>query len=107
MGFAERFGEMEIHEVFTPLENHAEISVLVHDAKHSPISDSWHSDVTYRTEPSMACVLYARSIPPNGGDTLWLSATAAYKKLTEPNEDDARRLNRRTRFSAGLRPLLS
>jgi taurine dioxygenase len=84
MAFASRFGEMEIHEVFTPLEDHPEISVLVHDRDHPPISDSWHSDVTYRTKPSMASVLYARSIPPNGGDTLWLSATAAYKKLSEP-----------------------
>lgn len=84
MGFAANFGEMEIHEVFTPLENHPEISILEHDAKRPPISDSWHSDVTYRDKPSMASILYAQAIPPNGGDTLWLSATAAFKKLSEP-----------------------
>ena len=84
MAFAANFGEMEIHEVFTPLDNHPEISILEHDAKRPPISDSWHSDVTYRPDPSMASILHAQSIPPNGGDTLWLSAVAAYKKLSEP-----------------------
>ncbi|MEM7541069.1 MAG: TauD/TfdA family dioxygenase [Pseudomonadota bacterium] len=84
MGLASRLGEMEVHEYFTPLDGHPCISVLEHDAKRPPISDSWHSDVTYRTEPSMASVLYARDIPPNGGDTLWLSAYAAYEALSDP-----------------------
>lgn len=84
IAFASRFGEMEIHEVFTPLDGHPEISVLEHDRERPPISDSWHSDVTYRPEPSMASVLYARVIPPSGGDTLWLSAYAAYDALSEP-----------------------
>ncbi len=84
MAFARRFGEMEIHEVFTPLDDHPEISVLEHDAVRPPISDSWHSDVTYRPHPSLASVLYARTIPPNGGDTLWRSAYAAYDTLSAP-----------------------
>lgn len=82
MAFAARFGRMEVHEVFTPLEGHPEISVLEHDAARPPISDTWHSDVTYRPTPSMAAVLYARHIPPRGGDTLWLSAYAAYEALS-------------------------
>jgi taurine dioxygenase len=84
MAFAQRLGTMEVHEVFTPLEGHAEISVLEHDAKRPPISDSWHSDVTFRPEPSLASILYARDIPSCGGDTLWLSAVAAYEKLSAP-----------------------
>lgn len=84
LSFSARFGEMEVHEVFTPLEGHPEISVLEHDKERPPISDSWHSDVTYRPDPSMASVLYARTIPPNGGDTLWRSAYAAYDALSEP-----------------------
>ncbi len=82
MAFASRLGRMEVHEVFTPLEGHAEISVLEHDAARPPISDSWHSDVSYRPLPSLAAVLYARHIPPRGGDTLWLSAYAAYEGLS-------------------------
>lgn len=84
MAFAARLGRMEIHEVFTPLDGHPQISVLEHDAARPPISDSWHSDTSYRPEPSMAAVLYARTIPPVGGDTLWLSAYAAYDALSAP-----------------------
>ena len=84
INFASRFGEMEIHEVFTPMDGHPEISILEHDRERPPVSDSWHSDVSYRPEPSMASVLYARDIPPNGGDTLWLSAYAAYEALSDP-----------------------
>jgi len=85
--FAARLGRMEVHEVFTPLDGHAEISVLEHDAARPPISDSWHSDTSYRPEPSMAAVLHARTIPPSGGDTLWLSAYAAYEGLSQPLKD--------------------
>ena len=87
MAFASHFGEMEIHEVFTPQDNNPEISILEHDKDRPPISDSWHSDVTYRPEPSMASVLYARIIPPNGGDTLWRSAYAAFEDLSQPFQD--------------------
>ncbi|MGD9600364.1 MAG: taurine dioxygenase [Gammaproteobacteria bacterium] len=82
MAFARRFGALEVHEVFKPLDSHPEISVLEHDAQRPPISDSWHTDVSYRPQPSLASVLYARHIPPNGGDTLWLSACAAYDALS-------------------------
>ena len=70
MVLASRIGEMEIHKVFTPLDGHPQISVLEHDADRPPVNDAWHSDVTYRPQPSLASVLYARNIPPNGGDTL-------------------------------------
>jgi taurine dioxygenase len=82
MAVASRFGRMEVHEVFPSLPEHPEISVLEHDAQRPPISDVWHSDVTYREQPSMASMLYARSIPPMGGDTLWLSAYAAFEALS-------------------------
>jgi taurine dioxygenase len=82
MALASRFGAMEVHEVFKPLPEHPEISVLEHDADRPPISDVWHSDVTYRERPSMASFLHARSIPPVGGDTLWLSAYAALDALS-------------------------
>jgi taurine dioxygenase len=84
MALASRFGAMEVHEVFTPLPDHREISVLEHDAERPPVSDVWHSDVSYRERPSMASLLYARSIPPVGGDTLWLSAYAALDALSAP-----------------------
>ena len=104
--FASRFGEMEIHEFFTPLGEHPEISVLEHDKDRPPISDSWHSDVTYRAKPSMASVLYARDIPPNGGDTLWLSAYAAFDALSAPMQEFLSGLTAEHDYLHAYKPLL-
>lgn len=45
--------------------------------------DKWHTDVTFRAEPSMGAVLRARELPPTGGDTLWVDAAAAYEGLSD------------------------
>ena len=84
MAVAARFGEMEVHEVFTPLDGHPEVSVLEYDAERRPFNDVWHSDVTYREQPSLASLLYAHDVPTIGGDTLWRSAYAAYDALSAP-----------------------
>jgi len=104
--FASRFGKMEVHEFFTPLDGHPEISVLEHDADHPPISDSWHSDVTYRQKPSMASILHARTIPPVGGDTLWLSAYAAYEALSPSVQDFVSTLTAGHVYLHAYRPLV-
>ena len=41
----------------------------------------WHSDMTYVTEPPVACALLARELPPAGGATYFLSLQAAYDSL--------------------------
>jgi taurine dioxygenase len=81
MGLASRLGEMERHEILQPHPEHPVISVLEHDADRPPISDVWHTDVSYRERPSMFSVLYARVVPELGGDTLWRSAYAAFETL--------------------------
>ena len=41
----------------------------------------WHSDVTWRANPSLGSVLRAIELPPLGGDTLWADMAAAYDCL--------------------------
>lgn len=106
LDLASRFGQAEIHEFFTPLGGRPEISVLENDADRPPISDSWHSDVTYREKPSMASILYARSIPATGGDTLWLSAYAAFEALSEPVRVFLSTLTAEHDYLQAYRPLL-
>jgi taurine dioxygenase len=43
----------------------------------------WHSDVTWRAEPSLGSVLRAIEVPPVGGDTLWADMGAAYDGLND------------------------
>jgi taurine dioxygenase len=43
----------------------------------------WHSDETFRAEPPMATVLCAKEVPAVGGDTIFVSMTAAFDGLSE------------------------
>lgn len=43
----------------------------------------WHSDTAYLERPPMATLLLAREVPPQGGDTLCASQTAAYEALSK------------------------
>jgi taurine dioxygenase len=43
----------------------------------------WHSDSTYMAQPPKATILYARQVPPKGGDTLFSDMYAAYEGLSE------------------------
>ena len=81
LDFARLFGELETHPV-TPKQNYPEVMVLHNDADRPPQSTAfWHSDVTWRTEPSLGSVLLARVVPKVGGDTLFANMEAAYEGL--------------------------
>jgi len=60
-----------------------EIIVLDTHAGNPPDNDNWHTDVTFIETPPMGSVLYARQLPPVGGDTLWSNMVAAYRGLSD------------------------
>ena len=62
-----------------------EIFVIPAGGKHRA-PEVWHSDVTWRPEPSMGSVLRAVELPPIGGDTLWADMGAAYDLLDDPTK---------------------
>ncbi len=43
----------------------------------------WHSDTTHLDVPSLGSVLYAKLIPPVGGDTLFANQYMAYETLSD------------------------
>jgi taurine dioxygenase len=90
--FAAHFGPLHVHPIYPNVPGTPEIMVLDTDANNLPDNDNWHTDVTFIETPPLGAALYARKIPPSGGDTLWLSTIAAYDALSEPFK----------RFLAGL-----
>jgi taurine dioxygenase len=82
IAFARRFGALEIHPATPKDQPDPEILRIAHGPKSRGSENNWHSDVTWRAEPSMGSVLRAIEVPPVGGDTLFASMDAAYDALS-------------------------
>ena len=85
MAFGRRFGELTVHP-FAPNEgkNAPELIKFRNDETTPPFgTDVWHSDETFRAEPPMATILCAKEVPAVGGDTMFVSMSAAYEGLSE------------------------
>ncbi len=84
IAFARRFGDLEVHPMSEAKDQpYPEIFHLKTRPDGSTTgADMWHSDVTWRAEPSMGSVLRGRILPDVGGDTLWSDMVAAYEGLS-------------------------
>jgi taurine dioxygenase len=82
IAFARRFGPLEIHPATPKDQENPEILRIKHGAKSRGSENFWHSDVTWRAEPSLGSILRAIEVPEVGGDTLFSSMDAAYDALS-------------------------
>ncbi|PPR64445.1 MAG: Alpha-ketoglutarate-dependent 2,4-dichlorophenoxyacetate dioxygenase [Alphaproteobacteria bacterium MarineAlpha4_Bin2] len=89
VAFTEQFGTLERH---TTRNRGTDDLPLVHivsnlgdDGKPmgSVRSNQWHTDKSFRPAPSMATILHAVTLPPEGGDTVFVDMHAAYEALDE------------------------
>jgi taurine dioxygenase len=83
LDFARGFGELEVHPFGQNMEGQPEVLVIAHDADNRGRENFWHSDVTWRQEPSLGSVLRAREVPEVGGDTLFADMYEAYEGLSD------------------------
>jgi taurine dioxygenase len=76
------FGELEVHPM-RPQGEFPEILVL-DNHKDNPVlsTDVWHSDTTFRKNPTKYTILRCQIMPKVGGDTLWADMEAAYEGLS-------------------------
>jgi taurine dioxygenase len=83
VGISRLLGELEVHPM-RPQGEFPEILVLDND-KDNPVlsTDVWHSDTTFRKNPTKYTILRCQIIPKVGGDTLWADMTAAYEGLSD------------------------
>ena len=82
IAFARRFGELEVHPATPKDQPNREILRITHDENSRGSENMWHSDVTWRPEPSLGSILRAHEIPPAGGDTLFSCMYSAYEALS-------------------------
>ncbi len=86
IAFARRFGELEIHPITPSDQDDPEIFVVPAGGRFRA-PDVWHSDVTWRPEPSLGSILRVVELPPLGGDTLWADMGAAYDLLDDDTKE--------------------
>lgn len=83
IAFGRRFGVLEVHPFAKAHDEHPEIVTIRSTAERRYAASVWHSDVTWRLEPSMGSILRGVEIPSAGGDTCFADAGAAYQRLSD------------------------
>ena len=84
LAFAARWGEIHLHPYLDGLPDRSEIIEIVKEAgERNRFGDHWHTDQIFTPAPAMATMLYAKEVPPVGGDTLFASLSHAYDSLSD------------------------
>lgn len=93
IAFARRFGTLEIHPATPKDQPDPEVLHIAHGPDSRGRENAWHSDVTWRAEPSLGSILRAVEVPGVGGDTLFADMAAAFRALSPAMQDWCRSLN--------------
>lgn len=92
IAFARRFGTLEIHPATPKDQPDPEVLHIAHGPDSKGKENAWHSDVTWRAEPSLGSILRAVEVPAVGGDTLFADMAAAFRGLSPAMQDFCRGL---------------
>jgi taurine dioxygenase len=84
LAFGRMFGDLHIHPAAPHAPGHREL-MIIHADRDSPRAngEGWHSDVSCDEKPPMGSILYIKTCPPKGGDTLFANMYAAYEALSD------------------------
>ncbi len=84
LDFGRHFGPLHLHPAAPHAPGHPEL-MIIHADKDSPRAngENWHSDVSCDELPPLGSILYIKTCPSHGGDTLFASMYAAYEALSE------------------------
>src|ERR1700676_3258595 len=94
IAFSKRFGDLDwapIQETGRRfVEGYPEIYVVSNVMENGvPVGSlgageaTWHTDMSYLTDPPKASMLYALEVPPSGGNTYFSSMYGAYESLPD------------------------
>lgn len=84
LAFARRFGPLDTYPMVKGIEGFPELVEVRKEADEKiNFGGLWHSDTSYLPEPPRAAILYAKELPPYGGDTLYANMYMAYDALSD------------------------
>ena len=84
LAFAVQFGELYAHPS-GGVDGHRIIQPISAEAlkKAKYRENHWHTDTSWRINPSFGAVLRAVNVPEFGGDTIWASGSAIYQGFSD------------------------
>lgn len=85
VAFALNFGELYAHPT-GGVDTHRVVQPIAAEnfKKYAAAGEShWHTDTSWRIDPSFGAVLKAVTIPDVGGDTIWADGAAIYRGLPQ------------------------
>ncbi|WP_158742926.1 TauD/TfdA family dioxygenase [Acidisphaera sp. L21] len=90
VAFSRRLGPLEIHSnIENTLRDHREVFCVGNvqrdgmKASFSTGVEQWHADSSFREVPSDVSLFYGEIVPPEGAQTMFADATAAYDALDD------------------------
>ena len=86
--FATRWGDDHFHPQIKGLPERPDVFEIVKDKDDvHTLGGVWHTDQMFTETPVRATMLYAKEVPPQGGDTLFANAYLAYETLSDGMKD--------------------
>ncbi|MEM1228914.1 MAG: TauD/TfdA family dioxygenase [Pseudomonadota bacterium] len=104
---AEQFGDILEHGAYPSLPEAPRLQILESTPEQPSKIEQWHTDMTFSATPPPVTVLHAQILPPVGGDTLWLSTSAAFEALSPDLQAFLRTLTAEHDFRFGFRESLA
>jgi taurine dioxygenase len=84
LAFARRWGEIHFHPFMEGMKAHPEILEIVKRPEEKRnFGGTWHTDQMFSPQPAMGTMLYAKEVPPAGGDTMFTNQYLAYETLSD------------------------
>ena len=84
MDFAKRWGTVHLHPHMPCLDGHPGIIEIVKKEEDTvAFGGNWHTDQMFTATPARYTMLYAKQVPPAGGDTMYANLYQAYDALSD------------------------
>ncbi len=84
LAFAKHWGDIHLHPHIPGLPDIPEVFEIVKDKDDvHTLGGEWHTDQMFTPTPVKVTMLYAKQVPPQGGDTIFANAYLAYDALSD------------------------